>query len=81
MMHILNFFQKIIEMYRCSLNNAKTNSVLLFQDIPNPVDGENIEVHFPTGFAAEEITVLLEPKTGLAPKLFDVEIVACLSEF
>lgn len=37
-------------------------------------------MHYPPGFAAEEITVHLEPESGLAPELSDVEIVACLSE-
>lgn len=50
------------------------------QVIPNPVNDESIKVSFPVGFAAEEITIHLEPETGLAPELFDVEIIACLGE-
>lgn len=52
----------------------------LLQVIPNPVDDANVKISFPEGFAADEIIVNLEPKTGLAPELSDVEIIACLSK-
>lgn len=46
-----------------------------------PVSGQNIQIDFPVGFAAEEIVVLLEPEEGLAPELSDVAIIACLGMF
>lgn len=52
----------------------------LFQIVANPVDSETIEVNFPS-FPAQEITIYLVPEDGFPPELFDVEIVACLSEY
>lgn len=49
--------------------------------VANPVDSETIEVEFPSGFPAQEIVIYLIPEDGFPPELFDVEIVACLSEY
>lgn len=44
------------------------------------MNGDLIQIDIPARFPAEEIVVSLKPEDGLAPELFDVEIIACIGK-